>query len=114
VNIPPLLITVIQGVLVLAGVFLLWTSWQIRVHHHYEFMKTIGGRMLAAPQLIEREFALYQMVFGLALLADVAAWVLAGLSFATATIITTAITVIGTGWRGTLIRMHDQRHAARQ
>lgn len=108
-NIPAYLITAIQLVLLLAGVFLLWSGWQVRTHHRHDLMKTTGGRRLEAPQLIEREFAQYQTVFGLALLGVVVAWQGFDLSFATATILTTLITVVGTGWRGTLVRLHDQR-----
>lgn len=108
-TIPTGFLYAIQGLLVLAGVFLIWSGWQIRSFHRHELMRTIGTRVLEAPQVIEREYALYQTVFGLSLLAIDAAWIAFELSFATATIVTTAVTVIGTGWRGTLVRMHDLR-----
>jgi hypothetical protein len=111
-SIPPALIYALQAALLLAGMFLLWSAFEIRTHHNFELMKNVSGRKLEAPQLIEREFAQYQFAFALALFATVFAWFAMDLSFATATIVTTFVAVVATGWRGTLTRLHDVRYGA--
>ena len=108
-NVPIGLAVAIQLVLLLASLYMFWSSWQIRSKGRYELMKRVGKTPLEAPRLIAREYALYYSVFGFTLLCVVVVWSTGELSFVGATIATTVISVAATAWRGSLIRLHDRR-----
>jgi len=108
-TIPPTVIYILQGFLLLAGTYMLWTGWRIRRHDRFDLIKGSFGKALDAPHLIAGEYGIYSTVFGMALLGVVVAWSGMPLTFASATILTTFVALIGTGWRGMLIRLHDHR-----
>lgn len=107
--VPPLVIYFLQGVLLLSGAYLFWAGWQIRNRGRIDLMKGTFGRPLSSPQLVAREYALFNTVYGLALVGVVLFWSGIPLSFVSATVITTIVGVIGTIWRGVLMRLHDRR-----
>lgn len=108
-DVPPIVIYFLQGVLLLSGAYLFWAGWQIRNNNRIDLMKGTFGRPLSSPQLVAREYALFNSVYGLALVGIVVLWSGIPLSFVSATIITTIVGVIGTSWRGVLMRLHDRR-----
>jgi len=108
-NVPPILTYFLQGVLLLSGAYLFWAGWQIRNKGRIDLMKGTFGRQISSPQVIAREYALFNSVYGLALVGVVVLWSGMPLSFVSATITTTIVGVIGTSWRGVLMRLHDRR-----